>query len=80
MKMLWEITDRERLEFSQENFYDGVSFSKNTNLQRSDCNFAIKRTHHRFFLEYLQKSSCLKKNKKRKSLFFENKVYDGPAF
>ena len=73
MKMLWKITDWESLEISQENFFDGVSFSKNTNLQRSDCNFAIKRTHHRFFLEYLPKTSCLKKNKKRKSLFFWEK-------
>ena len=26
-------------------------------LQCSDCNFAIKRTHHRFFLEYVFKTS-----------------------
>ena len=67
------------MEISQENFYDGVSFSKVTNLQCSDCNFAIKRTHHRFFLQYLPKTSCLKKNEKRKSLLFEKKVYDGPT-
>ena len=53
MKMLWKITDCESLEISQENVYDRVSFSKNTNLQCSDCSFGIKRTHHRFFLEYL---------------------------
>ena len=46
---------------------------KFASLQRSDCNFAIKRTHHRLFLEYVQKTSCLKKNKKRKSLFFRKK-------
>ena len=79
MKMLWKITDCESLGISQENFCDEVSFSKNTNLQCSDCNFAIRRTHHRFFLEYLPKTSCLKKNNKRKSLFFEKKFYDGPA-
>ena len=73
MKMLWKINDCESLEISQENFYDGVSFSKNTNLQCSDCNLAIKRTHHRFFLEYPPKSSCLKKIKKRKSLLCEKK-------
>ena len=28
-----------------------------------DCNFATKRIHHRFFLENVPKSSCLKKNK-----------------
>ena len=28
----------------------------------SDCNFTIKRTHHRFFLECIPKISCLKKN------------------
>ena len=70
MKMLWKITDQESFEISQENFYDDVSFSKNTNLQCSNCNFAIKRTHHRCFQEYLPKTSYLKKNKKRKSLFF----------
>ena len=74
MKMLWKITDCKSSETSQEYFYDGVSFSKNTNLQCSDCNFAIKTTHHRLFLEYLPKTSCLKENKKRKSLFFEKKV------
>ena len=60
-------------------FYDGVSFSKGTILQSSDCNFTIKRTHHRFFLEYVPKPS-LKKNKKRKScFFFIKKVYGGLA-
>ena len=49
MKMLGEITDCESLEISQENFCDEVSSSKVTNLQCSDCNFAIKRTHHSFF-------------------------------
>ena len=61
------------MEALQENFCDGVSFSINTNLQCSDCNFAVKRTHHRFFSEYLPETSCLKKNKKRKSLFFLRK-------
>ena len=36
-------------------------------------------TGHRFFLEYLQKTNCLKKNEKIKSLLFEEKVYDGQA-
>ena len=41
MKMLGEINDCKSLEISQENFCDEVSFSKVTNLQRSDCNFAM---------------------------------------
>ena len=79
MKMIGKITDCESLEISQENFYDEVSFSEVTNIQFSDCSFAIKRTHHRFFLEYVLKTSCLKKNKKRKSLLFERRDYDGPV-
>ena len=63
MKILRKLTDCETLEISQENFYDEVSFSKVINLQCSGCNFAIKRTHHRFFLEYVPKTS-LKRNKK----------------
>ena len=59
MKMLGKITDCESLEISQENFYDEASFSKVTNLQCSDCNFPIKRTHRRFLLEYAPKTSCL---------------------
>ena len=69
-----KITDRKSLENSQGNFYGGVSFSKVISLQFSDCNFAIKRIHHRFFLENVPKSSCLKKLG-----FFEKKVYSGPA-
>ena len=71
--MLGKIIDCESLEISQEHFYDVVSFSKVTILQRSDCNFAIKRTHHRFFLGYVPKTSCLKKNKKRKRFFLRKK-------
>ena len=77
--MLGKITDWKSLEIPQENFYDGVSSSKVTNLQCSVCNFAIKRTHHRFFLEHVPETRCLKKNKKRNSLLFEKKDYDGPA-
>ena len=56
----------QKFEISQENFYEGVSFSKVTNLQCLDCNFAIKRAHHRYFLEYVPKTSCLKNNILRK--------------
>ena len=52
---------------------EGISFSKVTNLQCSDCNFAIKTAHHRYFLEYVPKTCCLKKQ------YFEKKVYGGPA-
>ena len=79
MKMLRKIIDSEILEFSQENFYDRVSFSKIAITQCSDCNFAVKRIPHRFFLEYVLKTSYLKKNKKRKRVSFEKKVYGGPA-
>ena len=73
MKMLRKIIDGKSLEISQENVYEGVSFSKVTNLQCSDCNFAIKIAHHRYFLEYVPKTYCLKKQ------YFETKVYGGPA-
>ena len=73
MKMLRKIIDGKSLEISQESVCEGVSFSKVTNLQCSDCNFAIKIAHHRYFLEYVPKTSCLKQQ------YFEKKVYSGPA-
>ena len=78
MNTLGKITDCESLEISQENFYDKVSFSKVTNLQCSGCSFAVKRTHQD--LEYVPKTSCLKKRIKREKVFFlRKKDYDGPA-
>ena len=74
MKILQKIIDWGSLEISQENFHDGDSFSKAESLQCSDCNFPIKRTHYRFFLENVPKTSCLKKK-----AVFEKKVYGGPA-
>ena len=59
--MLRKITDGESFEISQKNAYDGVSFSKVINLQSSECNFAIKKTHRRYFLEYVPKTNYLKK-------------------
>ena len=47
-------------------------FSKVVCLQCPDCNSSIKRLHHRFFLHYVSKSSCLKKNILRKKLMMEN--------
>ena len=73
MKMLRKIIDGKSLEISQENVYEGVSFSKVTNLQCSDCIFAIKVAHHRCFLEHVPKTSCIKKQ------YLEKKVYGGPA-
>ena len=64
MEILRKIIDYTSLENSQGNFYDGVSFSKVINLQISGCNFAIKRILHRFSLENVPKTSCLKKKKK----------------
>ena len=55
------------------NFYNRVSFRRVTSLQFSGCNFTIKRTHHKFFLEYIPKTSCLKKE------YFKKKLYAGPA-
>ena len=60
-------------EIFQENVYNGVSFNKVTNLQCSDCNFAIKIIHYRYFFENVPNTSCLKKP------YFEKKVYGGPA-
>ena len=65
--MLRKIIDWESLKIFQKIFYNGVSFSKVTSLQFSDCNFTIKRTPQRFFLEYVPTTSCLKKNILRKN-------------
>ena len=65
--MLRKIIDDKSLEISQENAYEGVSFSKVTNLQCSDCNFAMKLAHNRYLLEYVPKTSWLKKQ------YFEKK-------
>ena len=73
MKILRKITDGKSLKISQENVYEEVPSSKVINLQCSNCNFAIKKAHHRYFLEYVPKTSCVKKQ------YFEKKVYGGPA-
>ena len=73
MKVIRKTIDGKILEFSQENVYEGVYFSKVTNLQCSASSFAIKIAHHRYFLEYVPKTSCLKKQ------YFEKKVFGGPA-
>ena len=67
MKMIQKIIHWESLRIFQKNFYDGVSFSKVTHLQFSGCNFNMKRFHHRFFSEYVRKTSCLEKNILRKT-------------
>ena len=72
MKMLQKIIDCGSLEICQENFYDGVSFSKVTSLKCSGCNSAIKRIHHRLFFENVTKASCLKK-KIKNSIFLRKK-------
>lgn len=61
MKALQTLIDWESLEISQENVYDGVYFSKVTELQCIDYNSAIKTLLYRFFLEYVTKTSYLKK-------------------
>ena len=72
--MLRKTIDDNSLKISQENVYEGASFSKVTNLQCSDCNYVIKIAYHRYFLEYVPKTSSLKKQ------YFDKKVYLGPAF
>ena len=72
MKMLEKIIDCKSLGISEENVYDGVYFSNATNLQCTDCNSAIRNLHHRFFLQYAPKTSCLKRNTWRKN-FLSNK-------
>ena len=67
--------DCKSLENSQENFFDGVSFSKVISLQFSDCNFAIKRINLRLFLEKVLKTSYFLKNKE--SLFLRKKSIVG---
>ena len=57
MKTLPKIFDCEILKISRENVFDGVHFSKVSH------NSAMW-LHHRFFLEYIPKTSCLKKNVK----------------
>ena len=64
MEILRKIINCKCFENSQGNFYGGYSFSKVIGLQFSDCNFAIKRIHHRFFLGNVPKTSCFKKRKK----------------
>ena len=71
--MLGKITDCNSLEISLEKFYDEVSFSKVTNLQCSHCNFAIKRTDHRFFVEYVPKTRKRIKRIKTEKVFFLRK-------
>ena len=66
MEMLQKIIDGKSLGISKEYVYEGVSFNKVASLQCSDCNFAIKIAHHRYFLEYVPKTSYLRKNILRK--------------
>ena len=67
MKMPRKIIDFKSLEISQENAYEGVSFSKVTTLQCSDCNYANKIAHHRYFRNMHQKLAVLKNNILRKN-------------
>ena len=47
-------------------------FSKVICVQCPDCNYSIKRLQRRFFLQYVSKSSCLKKSILRKKSMMEN--------
>ena len=70
MEILKKTIDCKSLENSQGNFFGGVSFSKAISLQFSDCNFAIRRIRHRFFLGNVPKA-VFQKNKE--SLFLRKK-------
>ena len=59
--MLRKIIDGKSLEISQENVYERVSFIK-------VANFAIKIAHHIYALEYVPKTSCLKKHFEKKNI------------
>ena len=61
MEILRKIIDCKSLENSQGNFYGGVSFSKVTTLQFSDCNFTIRIFITDSFREMDQKLAILKK-------------------
>ena len=74
-----ENKDCESLSISQENFYDRVTFNIVSKVQCSDCNFAIKITHCRFFSEQTENYQNFEKNKKEKKPFLEKNISDGPA-
>ena len=57
--MLQKIIDGESLEIFQENACDGVDFINVTSLQCADWNTNVKSLHHRLFLEFVPKTSCL---------------------
>ena len=76
MEISREIIDCKSLENSWGNLNGRVSFSKIIRLQFSDCNFAVKRIHYRFFLGNIPKTSYLKN---KEGLFFEKKIYSEPA-
>ena len=73
--MLWKMIDclESNLESSQENVYHGVYFRRVANLQCTYCNSTISGIYHRFLLEYVPKTSCLKK-------YLEKKNYGVQAF
>ena len=81
MEILRKIIDCKTLGNSHGNCYGGVSFSRVTSPQFSGCNFAIKGIHHRFFLGNVPKTKQTKNKNKNttKKVFFEKKVYSGPA-
>ena len=74
--MLRKAIDGKSLEISLENVYEEVSFSKVTNLQCSDCNFAIKLITD-IFRNMYRKLAALKNNILRKKYMVDqllNKV------
>ena len=62
MKMLQKTIDWESLEIYQKSVRDGVCFRNFASLQCTDCKSTIHKIFHRFFSEYVPKTSFLKKN------------------
>ena len=81
MEILRKIIDCKSLKNSQGHFYGGVSISRVISLQFSNCNFAVKRIHHRFFLGNVPKTSCLKKKRKsfRKKSIVDQRLNEAAA-
>ena len=69
MKMLQLIIDCKSLENSQEKVYDATFPTKVTYLQCGDCITTVNRLAHRFFSEYVLKTSFLKRYFKKKSIW-----------
>ena len=62
------------LEIYQKRVFDGVYFSNFASLQCTDCKSAIHIIYHIFFSEYVPKTSFIKNNILRMSLWYTNEL------